>query len=94
MVETLSLVDACERFGCVPNYAKLDIEGAELGVVESSSEFLKKNPVHLSIESNHWVNGSFTSGPLEQLLGGAGYRAWSSDKYGQLFTWAVPLAGQ
>jgi hypothetical protein len=54
---------------------------------------LKAHPIHLSIESNHIVDGKFTAGPLEQLLGGAGYRAWSSDKYGQLFTWAEP-AGQ
>jgi FkbM family methyltransferase len=93
LVETLSLRDACERFGCVPHYAKLDIEGAELSVVESSVDFLKEHPIHLAIESNHIVDGKFTAGPLEALLGGTGYRAWSSDKYGQLFTWAEP-AGQ
>jgi len=92
MVETLSLRDACERFGSAPNYIKMDIEGAELGVVRSSVDFLKEHPIHLSIESNHWVDGRFTSGPLETLLGDAGYRAWSSDKYGQLFTWAEPPA--
>jgi FkbM family methyltransferase len=91
VVETLSLTDACERFG-VPNYAKLDIEGAELSVVASSVEFLKVHLIHLSIESNHIVDGKFTAGPLEELLSGAGYRAWSSDKYGQLFTWAEPAA--
>jgi FkbM family methyltransferase len=93
VVETLSLRDACERFGCVPNYAKLDIEGAELGVVASSVDFLKEHPIHLSIESNHIVDGKFTAGPLEQVLGSASYRTWSSDKYGQLFTWAVPPDG-
>jgi FkbM family methyltransferase len=94
VVETLSLVDACERFGCVPNYAKLDIEGAELSVVASSVDFLREHPLHLSIESNHIVDGKFTAEPLEQLLRGAGYRAWSSDEYGQLFTWAEPPAGR
>lgn len=93
VVETLSLTDACERLGCVPDYAKLDIEGAELSVVASSVDFLKGHPIHLAIESNHIVDGKFTAGPLEALLGGTGYRAWSSDKYGQLFTWAEP-AGQ
>jgi len=90
MVETVSLRDACERFGSFPNYVKLDIEGAELGVIASSIQFLKEHPIHLSIESNHIVNGAFTSGPLERLFTDAGYRAWSSDKYGQLFTWAEP----
>ncbi len=90
VVETLSLRDACARFGAVPNYIKMDIEGAELSVVASSVDFLKAHPVHLSIESNHMVGGRFTAGPLESLLGGAGYRAWSSEQYGQLFTWAEP----
>ncbi len=89
-VETLALEDACARFGSVPNYIKLDIEGAELSVVENSVDFLKRNPIHLSIESNHLVDGQFTSGPLEALFAGIGYKAWSSDKYGQLFTWAEP----
>jgi len=96
-VETLSLEDACEQFGAVPNYIKMDIEGAELGVVRSSVDFLMEHPIHLSIESNHLVGGKFTAGPLETLLGGAGYRTWSSDNYGQLFTWAEPptaLVGQ
>ena len=92
LVETLSLQDACKRFGAVPNYIKMDIEGAELSVVRSSVDFLKENSIHLSIESNHIVDGKFTSVPLEELLGSAGYRAWSSDRYGQLFTWAEPSA--
>jgi FkbM family methyltransferase len=93
VVATISLQDACEQFGSVPRYIKMDIEGAELSVVDSSLEFLREHPIHFSIESNHMVDGKFTSGPLEAHLGGAGYRAWSSDKYGQLFTWAEP-AGQ
>lgn len=93
IVATITLQDACDGFGSVPNYIKMDIEGAELSVVDSSLEFLREHPVHFSIESNHIVNGKFTSGPLEASLGSARYRAWSSDKYGQLFTWAEP-AGQ
>ncbi len=82
--------DACEQFGTVPNYAKVDIEGAELSMVESALDFLKKNPIHLVFESKHWVDGRLTSGPLDQMLGDAGYRAWSSDEFGQRFTWAEP----
>jgi FkbM family methyltransferase len=93
-VETLSLQDACERFGSVPNYMKIDIEGAELNVVESSLDFLRSHPINLAIESNHVVNGTLTSGPLDRILGEAGYRVWSSDKYGQRFTWAQPAQRQ
>ena len=93
-VETLSLQDACKKFGFVPNYMKIDIEGAELNVIESSLDFLKTYPIHMAIESNHVVNGVLTSGPLDRMLGEAGYRAWSSDKYGQRFTWAQPFQVQ
>jgi FkbM family methyltransferase len=90
VVQTLGLKDACEQFGAVPNYIKMDIEGAELSVVAGGLDFLKENPIHMSIESNHLVGGKFTSGPLEKLFDSVGYRAWSSDKFGQLFTWAEP----
>jgi FkbM family methyltransferase len=90
VVETLSLEDACARFGSVPGYIKLDIEGAELVTVAGALDFLRSHPIHLSIESNHMVGGDLTSGPLEGMLSEAGYRAWSSDEFGQRFTWAVP----
>jgi FkbM family methyltransferase len=89
-VQTLSLRDACEQFGGAPNFIKMDIEGAELTVIESSLDFLKDHGIHLSIESNHLVNGALTSGPLDALLNKAGYRAWSSDEFGERFTWAQP----
>jgi hypothetical protein len=92
VVDTLGLQDACRQFGSVPNYMKIDIEGAELNVVASSIDFLRQHPIHLSIESNHLVDGQFTSRPLEALFACIGYKAWSSDKYGQLFTWAEPPA--
>jgi FkbM family methyltransferase len=90
VVETLSLRDACERFGSVPNYIKIDIEGAELDVVASSLDFLRTHPIHLAIETNHVVDGKLTAGPLDRMLSEVGYRAWSSKKYGQSFSWAQP----
>ena len=92
-VETLRLEDACERLGAVPAFIKMDIEGAELSVVTGGLEFLREHPIHFSIESNHTVDGAFTSGPLETLFRSAGYRTWSSEEFGQLFTWAEPMAG-
>jgi FkbM family methyltransferase len=90
-VATITVQDACRDFGSVPKYIKMDIEGAELSVVGGALEFLREHPIHFSIESNHIVGGRFTSGPLEEHFGRAGYRAWSSDKFGQLFTWAEPV---
>jgi FkbM family methyltransferase len=89
-VETITLQDACDRFGSVPNYVKMDIEGAEVDVIKGAQSFLRDHSIHFAIESNHMVDGQLTDGPLEKLLGGVGYHAWSSEEFGQLFTWAEP----
>jgi FkbM family methyltransferase len=91
-VDTISLRDACEQFGSVPNCIKMDIEGAELSVIGGARDFLREHPVHFAMESNHVVDGRLTSGPLESMFSSIGYRAWSSEEYGQLFTWAEPPA--
>jgi FkbM family methyltransferase len=91
-VETLTFEDACTELGGAPNYVKMDIEGAEVAMVQSSLEFLKANPVHFAIESYHRVDGELTFGPLEKLFASIGYQVWSSDQYGQMFTWAKPVA--
>jgi len=46
--------------------------------------------VNFAIESYHLVDGELTWKPLEKLFSSIGYEAWSSDKYGQMFTWAKP----
>jgi FkbM family methyltransferase len=89
-VETFSLPDACAYFGAVPDFIKMDIEGAEVSVIAAALRFLRSHPVQLSIETNHRVDGRPTSGVLDVMLSAAGYRAWSSDRFGQRFTWAVP----
>ena len=91
-VETLSFEDACAKFGEVPVYVKMDIEGAEVATVEGAREFLKGHPVHFAIESYHPVDGELTWKPLEKLFSNIGYKVWSSDKYGQMFTWAKPVS--
>ena len=68
----------------------MDIEGAEVDLVEYAQDFLKAHPIHFSIESNHCVNGELTCKPLERLFSGIGYKAHSSDAFGQMFTWADP----
>lgn len=93
-VDTLSLEDACKRLGAVPNFIKMDIEGAEVEAISGALEFLTHHPIHFAIESNHNVGGRLSSEPLDRMLAEAGYRAWSSDEYGQRFTWAMPQEQQ
>jgi len=87
-VDTISLVDACRRFG-TPSFVKMDIEGAELAVIESSLEFLSRNPLHLAFDSYHRMpNGEYTWTHLEDSLRSIGYATASSPEFGQMFTWA------
>src|SRR6185437_15343 len=92
MVETMSPQDACKRYGGVPQYIKMDIEGAELSVVPALRALLQAHPIHMVIESHHVVNGRYTAGPLPPMLHAFGYRAWSSTEFRQWFTWAEPPA--
>jgi FkbM family methyltransferase len=91
-VQTVTFADACAEFGEVPSYVKMDIEGAEVATVESSQDFLRAHPVNFAIESYHRVDGDFTFKPLERLFSNIGYEVWSSDKFGQMFTWAKPVS--
>ncbi|MBX9577428.1 MAG: FkbM family methyltransferase [Chthoniobacterales bacterium] len=90
-VPVLTIEDCCHQLGVIPNFIKMDIEGAEIGVIKSSLEFLKKHPIHFAIESNHLTQDGFlTCYELETLFRSIGYLVESSDKFGEMFTWATP----
>ena len=87
-VETLSLEDACSQFG-VPQFVKMDIEGAEIAVIQSAAEFLKAHSMHLAFDSYHRMrDGRFTWMLLEPMLRSLRYEVGSSAEFGQMFTWA------
>jgi FkbM family methyltransferase len=89
-VETLSFVDACKRYG-TPNYVKMDVEGAEAEIVDSALLFIRQQAIHFAIESDHRVDGDFTTKPLCRMFSHIGYASSSSTEYGMQFTWAEPL---
>ncbi|HUI41529.1 MAG TPA: FkbM family methyltransferase [Terriglobia bacterium] len=90
-VETLSLQDACDQYG-VLQFIKMDIEGAEVGVVESAADFLKAHPINLAFDSYHRLrDGRFTWMLLEPALRSLGYGVKSEAEFGQMFTWAEPV---
>ncbi len=89
-VETISLADACNRFG-TPTFIKLDIEGAELEVLEACKPFLREHTVHLAIDTSHWVNGKVTAGAVETILRECEYETQSSAECGCFMTtWGRP----
>jgi FkbM family methyltransferase len=88
-VETLSLTDACARFG-VPAFAKIDIEGSEVEVLESSRELLRSHPIQLALDTHHLLDGVRTTNAVERILIECGYETLSSDASGFWTTWARP----
>jgi FkbM family methyltransferase len=72
-VEVLSLDDAASLAGGRPvNAIKMDIEGAELEVIEKCGAYLKRNTPNMIIEP-HVVNGAMNTEILRSLLSGYGY---------------------
>jgi len=93
-VQVVTLEEACRRIERRPDFVKMDIEGAELAVVQSSLEFISRNPMHFAFDSYHRTpDGSLTCQHLENLFRSIGYRADSSAEFGEMFTWATPPAG-
>lgn len=92
-VETITIADACEELGCIPNFIKMDIEGAEVAAVEGSADFLAKNDIHFAIESFHRLREGYTYTMLDRLFPKLGYEAESADHCGQIFTWAKRACG-
>ena len=89
-VEAMTLADACASLGAVPRFVKMDIEGAEVTVIDSSRDFLKTHGVHFAIESYHRVNEELTYKALDRIFPQIDYRVESSDRFKQMFTWAKP----
>jgi FkbM family methyltransferase len=91
--EALSLEDACTQFG-VPNYIKMDIEGGEIAVIESSLQFLRAHPIQWAIDTHHRVRNCYTYPAIENLFASIDYNVHSSAEYGNFWcTWASPFQG-
>ncbi len=87
-VETITIADACSELGGVPNFIKMDIEGAEVAAIEGSAAFLSQHSIHFAIESFHRLGGTYTYALLERLFPTLGYAVQSENFQGQMFTWA------
>ena len=91
-VATIDLAAACSRFG-LPAYIKVDIEGSEVEVLETSRQFLASNSIQFALDTHHWVNGTRTTDQVERIFGECGYETTSSNASGFWTTWARPAAG-
>jgi FkbM family methyltransferase len=87
-VDTITIADACSQFDCVPNFIKMDIEGAEVAAIEGSAAFIAEHDVSFAVESFHRLGNTYTYSLLDRLFPQLGYEVRSSEYCGQMFTWA------
>ena len=88
IIEVVSLADAYKQFGLQRlDFVKMDIEGAELEVIEGAKEFLKGKNIHFAIASYHLRDGQPTSIILERIFADIGYQVETGFPR-QTTTWA------
>jgi FkbM family methyltransferase len=73
-VPVIGFEDACYIAGSVPNFVKMDIEGAEVETVEGALDYIGRNRIRFAIASYHDRNGQPTSAFLEPMFKRAGYQ--------------------
>jgi FkbM family methyltransferase len=83
----LSFADACRLAGRMPDFVKMDIEGAEIEVIEGALTELATARTRFAIASYHERDGGQTAGLLEPLLRRAGYQVETGHPE-HLTTWA------
>ena len=86
-VDAITLEQACARFA-FPQFAKIDVEGAEIEIIESSRQFLHSHPVPMVLDTSHRVNEKLTVRAVERLFAECKYETFSSDECGYMTTWA------
>jgi FkbM family methyltransferase len=94
-VETMSLPDACCKYG-QPDLIKMDIEGGELGVIRGAASYLRDYPViDFVMETHRMRDGSSTESEIVKILKAARYDVRTGkDKLGQNFLWAWNVSGR
>lgn len=76
--------------GAPPRYIKMDVEGAEIEIIEQARPWLRQHRPTLVIDTQHRVGGRFTDGTVEQLLRECGYDARTTRVQGMRLTTARP----
>jgi FkbM family methyltransferase len=86
-VETMTLEDAFQRWG-TPAFCKVDIEGAEIEVLDAARSLLKEHAVNFALDTTHIVDGERTARRVEAVFLDCGYQVATDSKIGT--TWARP----
>ncbi len=89
-VTALTLPDACLACGRVPDFIKMDVEGAEEEVLLGAQEWLREHRPRWVIDTHHRIDGKFTDAAVEKVLAACHYRVWTELVGGLRTTFAVP----
>lgn len=89
-VRTLALEAAAAMAGAAPRYIKMDVEGAEIEIIEQARPWLRQHRPTLVIDTQHRVGGRFTDGTVEKLLRECGYDVRTTRVQGMRLTTARP----
>jgi FkbM family methyltransferase len=88
-VEAVCFEEACARYS-VPNLVKIDIEGAEIAMLDAARTFITRHQIFFALDTNHRINGRLTASKVEEIFQSSGYHVASSDSSGFMTTLAGP----
>ena len=85
--QAVTLATAFEDHGA-PAWIKMDIEGAEITVLEQSRDLLRETKPFLVIDTSHVVGTDTTAARVEAILQSVGYATETRFPGGSQLTWA------
>ncbi len=93
-VKVMAFEEICQTYG-LPDFVKVDIEGAEIEMVAAAQSFLRLHRILFALDTAHWIEGAMAGGELtahtiENLFQECGYETRSSPEFGCMTTWARP----
>jgi len=89
-VPMTKLGTAFHRYG-VPNFCKMDIEGAEIDVLKGACAELSDKNINFAIDTAHVVEGNNTASRLEEIFRSIGYEAETEGGKFFITTYARPV---
>lgn len=72
-VRTVTLATAAREAGSVPTFIKMDVEGAEVEILEGSRAWLREHKPAIVLDTDHRVRGEWTDAAVERILRECGY---------------------
>lgn len=88
-VDCCSFEQLCNEFG-VPAFVKVDIEGAEIEMLQAALPYVKRHKIHFALDTQHKVDGRYTSRRVEDLFCSIGYETATENDGMFTMTYARP----